>query len=118
MVLKSLSIVGLYGALNLDVRFNEDITLLVGINGSGKTNVLNVIDWLLKPDFRRLAVASYESLALSFTEDRKSYKLIAKKTATTVTLSWTEPYPPSPTSFGTSNPYEEWHGHALDPARP
>ncbi len=42
MLLKSLSIVGLHGALTLDVNFNKDMTLLVGINGSGKTSVLNV----------------------------------------------------------------------------
>ena len=87
MLLKSLSIIGLHGALTLDVRFNEDITLLVGINGSGKTSVLNVIDWLLKPDLRRLALADYHSLSLRFTEDNTSYELVAEKTSATVTLS-------------------------------
>jgi predicted ATP-dependent endonuclease of OLD family len=87
MLLKSLSIVRVHGALTLDVPFNEDITLLVGINGSGKTSVLNVIDWLLKPDLKRLALANYDSLTLCFAEDNKSYELIAKRTSATVTLS-------------------------------
>jgi len=87
MLLKSISIVGLHGALTLDVRFNKDITLLVGINGSGKTSLLNVIDWLLKPDLRRLALADYDLLSLRFTEDHKSYELKAKKTPAIVTLS-------------------------------
>jgi predicted ATP-dependent endonuclease of OLD family len=87
MLLNSLSIVGLHGELSLDVRFNEDITLLVGINGSGKTSVLNAIEWLLKPDLQRLAVADYTRLALRFVENATSYELAAIKTASTVTLS-------------------------------
>ena len=87
MLLKSLSIVGLHGALTLDVGFNEDITLLVGINGSGKTSVLNVIDWLLKPDLERLALADYDLLSLHFTENHRKYELTAQKTPGTVTLS-------------------------------
>jgi predicted ATP-binding protein involved in virulence len=87
MLLKSLSIIGLHGTLTLDVQFNEDITLLVGINGSGKTSVLNVIDWLLKPDFRRLAITDYELLALSFIEDNNNYKLTAKKSFITSSRS-------------------------------
>lgn len=87
MLLKSLSIVGLHGALNLNVQFNDDITLLVGINGSGKTSVLNVIDWLLKPDLRRLALADYEALSLRFAEGGTSYDLRAEKTSAIMTLS-------------------------------
>ena len=86
MLLKSLSILGLHGTLTLDVHFNEDITLLVGINGSGKTSVLNVIDWLLKPDLGRLATVEYKSLALRFLEADTNYELIAEKTSATVTL--------------------------------
>jgi predicted ATP-binding protein involved in virulence len=87
MLLKSLSTVGLHGALALDVRFNPDITLLVGINGSGKTSVLNLIDWLLKPDLQRLALAEYSSLTLRFMEEDLGYELTAEKTASTLTLS-------------------------------
>ncbi len=46
-----------------------------------------MIDWLLKPDLRRLALADFDSLSLSFTEDRASYELRAKKTSAAVTLS-------------------------------
>lgn len=87
MLLKSLSIRRLYGALTLDVQFNKDITLLVGINGSGKTSVLNVIDWLLKPDLGQLALVDYTSLALRFMEGPVSYQLTARRTPLKVTLS-------------------------------
>jgi DNA repair exonuclease SbcCD ATPase subunit len=44
----------LYGYLNKEINLNRDINLLVGINGSGKTSVLNVINWLLIPSFPNL----------------------------------------------------------------
>jgi predicted ATP-dependent endonuclease of OLD family len=87
MLLKSLSIRGLHQTLSLNVEFNPDITLLVGINGSGKTSVLNVIDWLLKPDLCRLALEKYESLTLKFEENRADYTLTAKKSPEILTLS-------------------------------
>jgi predicted ATP-dependent endonuclease of OLD family len=87
MLLKSLSIRGLYRTLSLDVKFNEEFTLLVGINGSGKTSVLNVVDWLLRPDLQRLALVRYDSLLLRFVEDGVGYELTAKKSPEKVTFS-------------------------------
>jgi predicted ATP-dependent endonuclease of OLD family len=87
MQLQSLSIVGLHGALTLDVSFNEAITLLVGINGSGKTSVLNAVEWLLKPDMKQLATAVYSRLCLKFTEGKTPYVLTATKSAALVILS-------------------------------
>ena len=87
MQLNSLSISGLHGALNLKVPFNDEITLLVGINGSGKTSVLNVIEWLLKPDMKQLAVASFDELSLSFTDKGTTYVITATKTDVLVTLN-------------------------------
>jgi predicted ATP-dependent endonuclease of OLD family len=94
MLLKSLSIRGLYRTLNIHIEFNEEITLLVGINGSGKTSVLNVIDWLLKPDIRRLALAQYDSLTLVFAENAANYTLTATKSSEKLELSINGPKPP------------------------
>jgi predicted ATP-dependent endonuclease of OLD family len=87
MQLTSLSIRKLHGALTLDVAFRRDVTLLVGINGSGKTSVLNCIEILLRPDMRRLATLEYERLALSFVADTKAFTVIADKSKKRVTLS-------------------------------
>jgi hypothetical protein len=75
---------GLAGA---ELEFNPEITLLVGINGSGKTSVLNVINWLLKPDLERLALAHFDSLILNFSENNLNYKLSAERTRQKVTLA-------------------------------
>jgi predicted ATP-binding protein involved in virulence len=49
MKILSLRIKGLYGYLDKDIDFNTDINLLVGINGSGKTSVFNLINSKLSP---------------------------------------------------------------------
>ena len=65
MRLRHLSVTNLYGSLTKEVSFNDEINLLVGINGSGKTSVLYAIDWLLRPDFPRLSTTPFERLALT-----------------------------------------------------
>ena len=39
----------LYGYIDKKINFYEDINLLVGINGAGKTSILNILNWLLQP---------------------------------------------------------------------
>jgi predicted ATP-dependent endonuclease of OLD family len=56
----------LYGYLSKKIEFNNDINLLVGINGSGKTSVLNILNWILTPSLPHLAVTEFESLELHF----------------------------------------------------
>jgi predicted ATPase len=87
MHLTSLSINKLHGALTLDVDFRPDVTLLVGINGSGKTSVLNCIEVLLRPDMRRLATLDYERLALTFERDDRPFTIVAAKSEKRVSLS-------------------------------
>ena len=87
MHLKSISVAKLHGALTLDIDFYPDVTLLVGINGSGKTSALNCIEVLLRPDLRRLATLEYERLALTFQAQESEYVLTAFKNSKRVTLS-------------------------------
>jgi predicted ATPase len=53
-----------------------------------------VIDWLLKPDLRQLALAKYDSLKLKFVENDTNYELIAKTSSEKVTLSIRGPRKP------------------------
>ncbi|BDA78592.1 hypothetical protein LPTSP3_g15220 [Leptospira kobayashii] len=73
MKAKILNINKLYGYLYKSIDFNEDINLIVGINGSGKTSVLNIINWMLTPSLAHLAVTEFESLTLTFHYQEKEY---------------------------------------------
>ena len=59
----------LHGHLNIDVTFNEDLTLLTGINGTGKTSVVRAVVGLLLPSFRYLAETKYDHLRVYFEDN-------------------------------------------------
>ncbi len=72
----------LHGYLDKDITFNADINLLVGINGSGKTSVLNIISWLLQPSIPQLCVTEFRSVILDLTQDRRRWRLRCTQTST------------------------------------
>jgi predicted ATP-binding protein involved in virulence len=74
----------------MDVKFNDEITLLIGINGSGKTTVLNVIDWLLKPNLPKLATADYKKISIEFEHLEKLYQISSEKKENSVIISMSE----------------------------
>jgi len=47
MKIKELSVEKLWDKYSFDIEFNEQITILIGKNGSGKTTILNLLDELL-----------------------------------------------------------------------
>ena len=50
MKLLSFKSASLNGYLNFDIKFNDAVSFLVGINGSGKTSVLKAMMALVSPD--------------------------------------------------------------------
>ncbi len=89
MNITKLTIKNLYGYINKEIIFNDDINLLVGINGSGKTSVLNVINWLLIPSFPDLCTNEFDELSLEFTFKKEEYKLISRQNTQEVTIDIT-----------------------------
>ncbi|MDP2930113.1 MAG: AAA family ATPase [bacterium] len=69
----------LYGYLNLSPSFNNDITFLTGINGSGKTSVIVAINALLTPAFQVLDQWEFKSLALEVEHSDKTHRIEASK---------------------------------------
>jgi predicted ATPase len=76
----------LYGFINKTVDFKENINLLVGINGSGKTSILNILHWLTKPSLPDLAVTEFSQLILDFTFKNENYQLKATQDEVEVKL--------------------------------
>jgi len=80
MLIKELTIKNLYGYMNKKVVFKNNISILVGINGSGKTTVLNAINWLLKPSFVDLCLVRFDEISLKLTLNETDYLIKAVQT--------------------------------------
>ena len=86
MNVTKIKIRNLFGYLNKEIEFNKDINLLVGINGSGKTSVLNALNWLLVPSFQNLCVNEYDEIEIEFNFLKENYKLSSKQNSKEVTI--------------------------------
>lgn len=87
MQINKLIIKGLYGYIDKTINFNEDLTLLVGINGSGKTSILNIINWLLRPSISNLCVTEFKTIQLFFNFKNVDYEIICKHNKATFTYN-------------------------------
>ncbi|MQA64317.1 MAG: hypothetical protein GEU76_00205 [Alphaproteobacteria bacterium] len=67
---------GIHGYINVRVRFLDDLTFLIGINGSGKTTVVRTIHALLSMNLTVLAYTDYAEVVLKV---RHEGKLVAIK---------------------------------------
>jgi|GEM_PF-3175530 len=71
MFIKSLKIDNLYGK-NYSIQFDKNLVILYGLNGSGKTTVLNILYSILEGDISSTLVYKYESLTLVMVKDGKT----------------------------------------------
>ena len=80
MIIKEVIIKNLHGYLSKHISFNSDINLIVGINGSGKTSLLNVVNWLLTPSFPDLCTNEFEELSVQFINNKEEFIITCKQT--------------------------------------
>lgn len=107
---------GIHGALTVDINFKETISLIVGINGSGKTTALNLISWILALKLGQLAATEFENLILDFEHKGTELSIKVEKSERGMMLSLTgaaEAYnplivPPLPYPAPVNNASEAW----------
>ncbi|MCC6448019.1 MAG: ATP-binding protein [Chitinophagaceae bacterium] len=68
--IKSFSVYGLFGTSNVHITFDKNIKILVGENGLGKTQVLNLFYYTLTKDFFRLNEYNFDKLELVFSNEK------------------------------------------------
>ncbi len=78
MELQRLLYENVYGHLSGDISFQKAENFLVGINGCGKTTMLNFIKWLLCPSLPDLCTTNHDSVSLTFNHGETSYTIFSK----------------------------------------
>ena len=88
MRIKSLVVDKLYGSLDFEVEFYPDVNILIGINGCGKTSILNVLAWVLGPSLRKLAELQFKKIEVVYAVAKNGkITLTARKRKNYVELS-------------------------------
>lgn len=67
--LKRLFIEKLYGSYRYDVKFNNDITFIYGLNGCGKTTILNITEAIITGNLFNLFDYSFEKIELFYSNN-------------------------------------------------
>ena len=67
--IKSFRVEGLFGTNNVNISFDENKKILIGENGLGKTQVLNLLYYTLTRNFLRLNDFNFEKLVIVFEKD-------------------------------------------------
>ncbi|MEW6235791.1 MAG: AAA family ATPase [Candidatus Omnitrophota bacterium] len=66
--LEKVEIKGFWGNRDISISFNPDVNFLIGVNGSGKTTVINLIAAALNADFPTLDRLPFNSMQLQLRE--------------------------------------------------
>lgn len=78
LIIKRIEIKGIWGQKDIETDFNKDVNIFIGINGTGKTTFLNIIESILTVDFEALSRIDFETVTL-FLNGKKSRKITVKK---------------------------------------
>lgn len=63
--IKSVSIKGLWDVKNININFNDDVNILIGGNGSGKTTFLRIVESLLNVDLGAIEEIVFDEVEIS-----------------------------------------------------
>lgn len=77
MIIKKFNAKNIYGYLNFDIVFNEDLSFLIGGNGSGKTTALKLINALLVPNFSELLFIQFEKAQITVLHKQEIIEITA-----------------------------------------
>jgi predicted ATP-binding protein involved in virulence len=65
MKINAFSVIKLHGFLDIELAFNDDLTIIVGRNGSGKTSALSLISDMLRLDITAIRRIPFHAAILS-----------------------------------------------------
>lgn len=74
-MIKAFKIYGLFGVYDVDIPFDDKVKILIGENGLGKTQVLNMLYHTLAGNVFKLYDFSFQRIELSFCDGLPTYTL-------------------------------------------
>lgn len=69
MKIVNLKVFKLHGMYNYDLDFNKDITFIYGVNGCGKTTMLNIIENIITGHIYKLFAYNFKFIKLTYISD-------------------------------------------------
>lgn len=66
---KSLNLQGIHKRYSLDIKFNKNLTVLHGQNGTGKSTLIHILANIANCDFIRFAFIEFESIKVSYSDN-------------------------------------------------
>lgn len=69
-IIKEFSVIGLFSDYNIKIKFHDNVKIIVGENGIGKTTILNMFYYTISKesqDFLRLKEYDFRSICIEFT---------------------------------------------------
>jgi ABC-type lipoprotein export system ATPase subunit len=78
----NVSIHGFWGDLTAECEFNDDINVIIGRNGTGKTTFMNILQAVLSVDTEQLAENEFEEVEISLIDGRKKKRIWARRQIT------------------------------------
>ena len=76
--IKSVSVKGLWDVKNININLNEDVNILIGGNGSGKTTFLCIVESLLNVDLASIEEIIFDEVEIIM-EQEESLKLVIQR---------------------------------------
>lgn len=74
-LIRSFKISKLFGYKTINIEFKSDYTILVGENGSGKTTILNCLNYVLRKQFDELAKIPFDFIEIVWGKNGKKWHI-------------------------------------------
>jgi predicted ATP-binding protein involved in virulence len=87
VVVKGFHAEGVFGYLDFDIKFNQDVSFIVGGNGSGKTTALKLMNALVNPNFKELLQIPFCKCSLTLNIENSEVVISADTTEDNIVLS-------------------------------